>query len=234
MSSDFEAITSLIKRILGQVSLDKSGRMKLPPERSLAESLDVQRAKLREALAMLEQFGFIQRVQGSGTFLEVPKPLFAQLYFEVAMQLNYISFETIEKAREMLERVIVQEAARNASDEEIRELGRLCSILVDSRDVELSIKADYDFHLLLSAMTRNPVMVILFQSLSSVLRDVLRQRRVLFHKSEKSSEIINRNHIAIVEAIKKRDPELALKAMTEHFSIWDQQYQLSTFMIGKS
>lgn len=229
MSTHIESNLKLIKSILAQVVCDKPGRMKLPPERTLAERLDVQRAKVREALSTLEELGFIQRVQGSGTFLEVPKPLFAQLYFDVAIQLDYISQESIESAREILERVIVQEATANATDDEVRELWRLCNVMIDSGDIETAIEADHDFHLLLAAMTRNPVIVMLFQCLSSALRQVL-HNRIMLHGPHQSLAGIHRNHIAIVEAIEKRDSELAQKAMMDHFS----KYKIATLMIGRT
>ncbi len=94
------------------------------------------------------------------------------------------------------------------------------------------MNADFEFHLLLASMTRNPVTIILFQSLSSVLtRDVLRQRRVMLHNFHESFDIINRNHVAIVKAVEERDGNAAYKAMSAHFSIWNQQFQLSSLLL---
>lgn len=219
----------LMKRLIALVETDKSGRLKIPPERLAAERLDVQRAKIREVLSALDQFGFIERVQGSGTFLTVPRPYFMQVYFEIAMQLQYISFDSIEKTREMLELAIVEEAALRATDDDIKELRRLCDIITQSQLAEERIDADMAFHRLLATMTRNAAVMVLFQSISSVLQDVVRQRRMLLQDYVESSEKISNNHIAIVEAVAKRDPELARKAMAAHFSIWEQQYNLSIF-----
>ena len=219
----------LMKRLLSLVETDKGGRLKIPPERVAAERLNVQRAKIREILLALEQFGFIERVQGSGTFLTVPQPYFMQVYFEIAMQLKYISFDSIEKTREMLELAIVEEAALRATDDDVTELWRLCDIITASANAEHKIDADLEFHRLLATMTRNSAIMVLFQSISSVLGDVVRQRRMLVHDNEHSFEAINNNHIAIVEAVEKRDPELARKAMAAHFNIWEQQYHLTLF-----
>ncbi|MFE2773150.1 GntR family transcriptional regulator [Microbacterium resistens] len=46
---------------------------RLPNEKQLAESLDVSRGSLREALGALETEGFVTRTWGVGTFVSVPR-----------------------------------------------------------------------------------------------------------------------------------------------------------------
>jgi len=62
---------------------------RLPPERELCRVLDISRATLRQALAELEQRGFISRHQGRGTFVTRP-PVAAELggYFSVVAALR--------------------------------------------------------------------------------------------------------------------------------------------------
>ncbi len=62
---------------------------RLPPERELCRVLDISRATLRQALAELEQRGFITRHQGRGTFVTRP-PVAAELggYFSVVAALR--------------------------------------------------------------------------------------------------------------------------------------------------
>jgi DNA-binding GntR family transcriptional regulator len=52
-------------------AVPRGGR--LPPERVLAEQLQVSRATLRRALAALRSDGLIEQVQGRGTFVVVPQ-----------------------------------------------------------------------------------------------------------------------------------------------------------------
>jgi GntR family transcriptional repressor for pyruvate dehydrogenase complex len=49
----------------------------LPPERELAEALEVNRTTLRQAVARLEQIGLVSRRQGSGTVVHDPRSLTA-------------------------------------------------------------------------------------------------------------------------------------------------------------
>lgn len=213
-----------LKQLLALVEIDKAGRLKIPAERLVAERLGVQRAKVRELLLALEQFGFIERIQGSGTFLTIPRPSFMQVYFEIAMQLKFISFDAVQKAREMLEMTIVEEAAHRATGDDVKELWTLCNQITGPNSVEKKIEADFEFHRLLASVTRNAPIMILFQGMASVLFDVVRQRRMILHGDEVASQKTSINHIAIVEALEKNDPELARRAMSAHFSIWDQQY----------
>ena len=220
----------LIRRILPLAVMDKRGLLRLPAERVLAEKLDVQRAKIRDALALLENFGFIKRLQGNGTFIEMPKPYFAQVYFDIAIQLGFISVEAMDSARETLEQSIAPLAAKDASPQEIAELRRLCDVMVSESHVEEIVDADIKFHTLLAAMTRNPVIVILLQSLAPVLRGVLLRRRSMVAHSHLSSSPMNTNHYPIVEALERRDPEAARQAMAAHFSYWHKEYQISAML----
>ena len=72
-------------------------------------------------------------------------------------------------------------------------------------------------------MAKNPAVLIIFQGLSSVLKKVLHQRRILARQSKEAHKKTNETHIAIVAAVKTRDRELARQAMHDHFETWNQQ-----------
>ena len=203
--------------------LSRDGRLKLPPERALCERFSLHRTSVRNVLSVLQSLGFIERKQGSGTFLKMPQPVFIQLYFELALKLNYISVDHLESAREMFEREIIQAASSNFNSKDIERLESLCNRIVNSTDVLEGIEADYEFHEQLAIMARNPAILIIFQGLSSVLKKVLHQRRVLARQSPEAQKKTNETHIAIVQALKTRDPELARQAMDSHFETWNQQ-----------
>ena len=61
---------SIVAQIEGMIleGLLKPGE-KLPPERELAERLDVSRPSLREAIVVLESRGLLQSRRGGGTFV---------------------------------------------------------------------------------------------------------------------------------------------------------------------
>lgn len=212
-----------LKEFVSVSELTKDGRLKLPAERALCEHFDMHRSSVRNVLSLLQSLGFIERKQGSGTFLKMPEPVFIQLYFELALKLNYISVDHLETAREMFEKEIVQAAAVNHQSHELKRLESLCEKIVTSSDVLEGIQADYEFHELLAIMAKNPAVLIIFQGLSSVLKKVLHQRRILARQSKEAHKKTNETHIAIVDAVKTRDRELARQAMHEHFETWNQQ-----------
>nr|WP_300315336.1 FCD domain-containing protein [Halomonas sp.] len=223
-----------LKEFVSVSELSKDGRLKLPPERALCEHFDMHRTSVRNVLSVLHSLGFIERRQGSGTFLKMPEPVFIQLYFELALKLNYISVDHLETAREMFEREIVQAAAANHQDHELDRLEALCDKIVNSTDVMEGLQADYDFHEQLAIMAKNPAILIIFQGLSSVLKKVLHQRRVLARQSPVSQEKTNETHVAIVAAVKTRNREMARQAMDQHFETWNQQTMRSYSQVPSS
>lgn len=222
-SADEDGVFEQLKRVILAAETDAKGRVRLPPERTLAEQLGVQRSTVRERLASLENIGVIRRTRGSGTYVQMPNPGFVQLYFDLAVKLGYVSVAEMERAREMLEREIARVAASHATDDDVAELARLYEVMVHARTIEVGLNADYEFHQRLAYMTRNPVVILLIEGLSSVLREVLYRRRVLVRRVPSGAERTNATHPAIVEAIRARDPEAAMAAMDEHFRVWEEQ-----------
>ncbi len=223
MSAIDPSLLDRLKEFVSISDLSKDGRLKLPPERALCEHFGMHRTSVRNVLSVLQSLGFIERKQGSGTFLKMPEPVFIQLYFELALKLNYISVDHLETAREMFEREIVEAAAVNHLEPELVRLESLCDKIVNSTDVMEGLQADYDFHEQLAIMAKNPAILIIFQGLSTVLKKVLHQRRVLARQSPVAQEKTNETHIAIVAAVKARSRKLARQAMDQHFETWNQQ-----------
>ena len=233
MSVHLEESLKIITAILQKATVNDAGAYRLPSERTLAEEMQLQRSTIRSALSALEFFGFIERAQGSGTYLKIPKMSFANIYFDIAVQLGYITHDMIENARESFELLIVEQAARHATDSEVTELNRLCQIMNDAVSFEDKVDADYQFHMVLAGMTHNPVIVLFYQSIASFIRDILSKRRSIVSAIDQKKTQINSNHSAIVEAIAKRDGIAARHAMREHFEHWERERFLIDMLTAK-
>lgn len=197
-------------------------RLRLPAERDLASRLRIQRSTLRERLATLEHLGMLERTQGSGTYVNLMNSDFIRLFFDLALALGYIGTDEMEGARELLEREIARQAARVASEEDIAELAQICRRMEEATSTEACLAADYQFHIKLAHSARNPVITLIIEGLSSVLRRVLARRRYVVRSLPDAAAQQNATHMPIVATLQRRDPEAAMAAMDEHFRVTNE------------
>ena len=119
MTEDADDLLVRIIEIAMRTRADDTGRIRLPTERELSEMLDVQRPTVRDRLTILETLGFVERRQGSGTYLSLPNAQFLQFYFEVSLKLGFFSVDQMQRAMEMIGLEMVSNAAIHASAEDI-------------------------------------------------------------------------------------------------------------------
>ncbi len=212
-----------LKSLISKVAADGGESGRLPTERELSEALGVNRTTLRERLAALETLGFVRRTQGSGTYLTMPDPAFVQLYFEMALRVNYMTFEQIEDTRESLERDVAYSAALNATPEDIGALEDAMRRVLEAKSAEAGAEADYEFHLHLAHATHNPVISLILGGLSSVLHQVFLRRQRLVRGVPGGAVRTNNTHIAILDAVRDHNANRALAAMDEHFLAWNRE-----------
>jgi GntR family transcriptional repressor for pyruvate dehydrogenase complex len=198
------------------------GSFRLPNERGLAEALNVQRSTLRERLSTLEHLGVLRRTQGSGTYVEPLGSDVIRVYFDLALALGYIGIEDMGVARRLLEREIAGRAAEVCSVEEIEELAAICRRMESAKSEDERLKAEYEFHMNLALAARNPVITLIAEGLSSILRRVLARRRLLVRSIPDAGRRADAAHMPIVDALRARDSAAAMRAMDEHFRITDE------------
>jgi len=219
-----DPVMERLKRLL--VDVDRSGTRRLPPERTLTDTLNVPRGTLRERLAGLEALGIIRSTQGSGTYLAEPgepDSEFVRLYFELALLLRRVTSEQIEAVREMLERESAKLAATLRTDEDLARLNEALEALVDAKTAAEGDAADYAFHVAVVRATHNPVLMLVVDGLSGALRHVLSSRRAAVRKIPGGARVTDATHRAVYHAIAAGDPVAAERAMSAHFSIWSDQ-----------
>lgn len=200
----------------------QQSEIRLPPEREMAQTLNIQRSTLREGLATLTHLGMLARSPGRGTFLSLPKSDFLQLYFTIALNVGHITIDDLENLREMLEREIVARATLVASKRDVFELEELVRRMENAPTATERIEADYEFHRRLVQVANSPVIELLMDGLSTVLRRVLFHRRTKVRSVPESSQRMDATHMPIVTAISSRDVEAAVAAMDRHFSVWSE------------
>ena len=159
-----DAFVERLMEVIAASNPQFDGEIRLPSERDIAQALEVDRATLREKMAVLEAMGFITRTQGSGTYLSMPRANILKLSFDMALRFKYISIEQIEEVREIIEVGVVRNAAQNASDEDIRALEYFLHRLIEAQEAEYGHELDYTFHMHLGIATHNPVLIMILEA----------------------------------------------------------------------
>jgi DNA-binding FadR family transcriptional regulator len=187
---------------------------KLPPERQLAEDLNVSRRVLRNAFAVLEREGRVWRGVGQGTFVgrRTPKS-FADLSL-VARTSNPV---TLVEARLSFEPVVVRFAAQRVTSAQIQEMKACMQASQGVADRAEFDRLDERLHRMIVAAAQNAV----FQAIHEMIGGIWEQL-AWGHARERSltpewRRVYVRQHRAIIEAIERRDLDRAENLMLEHW-----------------
>jgi len=223
MSEGADDLLIRIIEIAMRVRPDENGRVRLPTERELADVLEVQRPTVRERLTVLETLGFVTRRQGSGTYLSLPNAQVLQFYFEVSLKLGFLSLEQIQKALEMIGMEMAMTAAIDASRDELDQLDQILIKMADADSIDAFAQCQLDFHLGLARASHNPVVSLIINGLTSVIRAVMTNRVRMISVVKDSFGRSVASHRTVVQALRDHEPELARMALQECFALWRRE-----------
>ena len=189
---------------------------KLPPERQLADLLEVSRPSLREALHILQAQGLVQIKHGQGTFVQ--EPVVAQELRASVMAKTHGLNELFD-AREVLEVPASRWAAEKATKEDIRllraTLNQIDTITgIEPIDFEQLQALDAKFHLTIVGIAGNR---FINQTLN-VLQDVMKMSMETTLRLPGRSEISKSEHNEILAAIECGHGDLASKLTLQHIT----------------
>jgi len=185
---------------------------KLPSERKLADLLGVSRASVREAIQALAFSGYLEVIQGKGTYILEMATKYDEIVNFFSEFSNY-SLDYLMEARIMLEGEFARLAALNASQEEIDVIERVFNEIVNSEDVNTFFVKDLELHLTIAKATHNPIMNGLMKIIGEMLYKETR-RIIDFSKDTRNYTI--KTIYNLVKAIKERNSDDAKKWMIEH------------------
>ena len=185
---------------------------KLPSERKLADLLRVSRASIREAIQALAFSGYLEVIQGKGTYiLEI-----ATQYDEIVKffsEFSNYSLDYLMEARIMLEGEFARLAALNASQEEIDVIEKIFNEIAKSKDLNSFVVKDLEFHLTIAKATHNPFMNGLMKIIGEML---YRETRKIIEISKDTRENTIETIRELMQAIKKRNDVQAKELMSKH------------------
>lgn len=202
---------------------------KLPSEQSLSEQLHVSRTIVREAMKLLSARGLIDSRTGSGAFVTKPEAQHLSDVMYRIIKINSFSVRDIYGVRETLEVASVRKAAELATEQQLEAMQHTLEQL-KNRDLTVLERRDFDyrFHYLIAEATNNPMMALLVETLSFVLKDMIKSGIMI--QGGIDDAIIR--HERIMSALLSRDPELAERRMREHLR--QSECNNEVYFAGKS
>ncbi|WJX98646.1 FadR/GntR family transcriptional regulator [Curtobacterium sp. SP.BCp] len=187
---------------------------RLPPEKELSESLGLSRNSLREAVKALELIRVLDVRRGDGTYVTSLEPtvLLEAVSFVVDMHHDRSLVDLLE-VRRILEPASAVLATARASEQQIDELATLMVAVDDSTGVEDLVAHDLLFHSTIATIGGNQYLSGLLDALSS------KTVRVRVWRGLTQNGSVQRTldeHAAIVDAIRRRDPQLVQSLVVAH------------------
>ena len=185
---------------------------KLPSERKLADLLGLSRASVREAIQALAFSGYLEVIQGKGTYVLEMSTKYDEIVNFFSEFSNY-SLDYLMEARIMLEGEFARLAALNASQEEIALIEKIFKEIESSKDLNSFVVKDLEFHLTIAKATHNPFMNGLMKIIGEMLYKETQRIIGISGYTRENTIKTTRN---LVQAIKKRNAEQAKELMSEH------------------
>ena len=223
-----DAIIERLGRLIAAQELKPGAR--LPPELELARSLGVSRSSVREAVSALVSHGLVARRAGDGTYVtsavgaRVTRPLALRL------TLDPESFRYVLEARKILEGEFAYLAALRADADDLRAIeAQLEAMRVHARDPDVSVKADFAFHMAIARSAKNPVLFDVLNYLSDL---VFKSHRAVTPAGGLSRSAML-YHERIAAAIRRHSPREARRVMLRHLDAVSRRAdQLYGFRLG--
>jgi DNA-binding GntR family transcriptional regulator len=198
-----EAYAALKRAITAIDIYDHADEVRLD-ERRLSQDLGVSRTPIREAVTLLEQEGFVRTLPRRG------------IYVVKKTKREIVEIVTVMAA---LESMAARLAAERASDAEIAELRRLMDAFRcgpnganNGERLDEYSDANVAFHQAIIRMSGCALLADMTENLFIHMRAI---RKITIHQENRAARSIT-DHMRIIEALERRDPEGAERLAREH------------------
>lgn len=214
---------AIVKRSITSVISDKiaaliaSGILQvgdaLPSERHLAAALNVSRDAVRGGIQTLAARGILEISHGARTRVRSVDVGPVGVGFAAVRAVNSYDIESVHAARMLIDPQIVADAARHIDDAGIARLEALLETQTEALDDPVQfLISDREFHVALYQASGNPLLADISTDLYAYMMEY--RREALTDPGAIATSYAD--HVAIVEAVKARDPEAAAAAFIMH------------------
>ncbi|MFI3333432.1 MAG: FadR/GntR family transcriptional regulator [Rikenellaceae bacterium] len=185
----------------------------LPTEEELRTTFGIGRSSVREAIKTLESRGLVRKLQGKGIIVVDESIEATSEMLRIALEYRKTSLRDLMDFRVALEVKMVELAAVRATDEEIAQMQKYIVLMSDENySMEEFAKFDYHFHESIANASGNSVSILIMKTLRPLLYNQIVYTLNPNFTPMESMQL----HAKIFEAIKARQPKMAVRAMLEH------------------
>jgi GntR family transcriptional repressor for pyruvate dehydrogenase complex len=211
-SRAFEEIAAQIRDLVASGRLKPGDR--LPAERDLSAKFKVSRNTLREALRALELSGMIELRKGAsgGAFVLPGSSGVVVNGMRDLYHLGAIKPEHLTEARVWLSEVVVRVACERLTEADLQALEEnvaLAARATKAGNFTERARLHQEFHKLLAAATRNPIVEIVMEGVMEVMQEFIK----VIGPSENDYTLPSRRRL--LKHLRARDAQAAVAEMTK-------------------
>lgn len=206
-----DQVISKIKELI-QTGVLKPGD-RLPAERKLAEEFGIGRTHIREALHKLEFYGIIKTLPQSGSVINSLGITALEGLISDVVNLQGYDFFSLVETRIILEVNAIKLCVERCTEEDMKCIEAAHHNFLKYWDSEERVSYDFAFHRAIAEASHNPVFKALILLITPDIMAIYNNERICAPSTQVVEE-----HVHMVDAIRKRDAELAGKIMREHMN----------------
>lgn len=185
----------------------------LPSERELAVALNVSRAAVRGGVQILAVQGILEISQGSRTRVRRSDVGPMTVGFAIARAVEAYDLDSVHAGRLLVERHVVEDAARHLTDERLHLLEALLETQKETlADPVRFLICDREFHVAVYQTSRNQLLADFATDLYAYMME--HRREAMSRAGAIAASYAD--HVAIVEALRARDAAGSADAFAAH------------------
>ena len=190
------AFDGILKQIIDNI---QTGKLKagdaLPAERTMAETMGVSRAAVREVLRALELLGILKAVPGGGNYITEDLDTWLIGPLSILFQLNNGYVRQNQQLRAALERENAILAAKKCTPLDAAELWMIIARLDAAEDEKMRGELDKELHQKIAKIADNPMIYSVLAAADKLTESIISGiRDYIMHKNQSAAVVDEQHH----------------------------------------